>query len=203
MNTMNKTNTPYLNDDRASIGIGAMIVFIALILVAAVASTIIIKTAEELQQRAEATGDDTRDEISGKIQLIMAYVSGETGGGATTVDEITLVVQMAAGSDATLLEDIQWLIVCDDGAGAAEINNGAAETTGVGAAVNARCHSSSRTTPMQHGHQSDSPRPDVGACPPAWSGVCVEVPVTRQSTGTRALHAARVLLARSHLRMGR
>ena len=37
-----------MNDDRASIGIGAMIVFIALILVAAVASTIIIKTAEEL-----------------------------------------------------------------------------------------------------------------------------------------------------------
>lgn len=137
VNTMKNMKTTYKNDDGASIGIGAMIVFIALILVAAVASTIIIKTAEELQQRAEATGDDTRDEISGKIQLIMAYVSGETGGGATTVDEITLVVQMAAGSDATLLEDIQWLIVCDDGAGAAEINNGAAETTGAGAAVNA------------------------------------------------------------------
>ena len=39
--------------DEGSIGIGAMIVFIALILVAAVASTIIIKTAEELQQNAE------------------------------------------------------------------------------------------------------------------------------------------------------
>jgi flagellin FlaB len=137
VNTMNKRNTPYMNDDKASIGIGAMIVFIALILVAAVASTIIIKTAEELQQRAEATGDDTRDEISGKIQLIMAYVSEETGGGATTADEIRLVVQMAAGSDATLLTDIQWLIVCDDGAGSAEINTGAAETTGVGGAVNA------------------------------------------------------------------
>ena len=37
-------------EDEGSIGIGAMIVFIALILVAAVASTIIIKTAEELQQ---------------------------------------------------------------------------------------------------------------------------------------------------------
>ncbi|MEC7142636.1 MAG: hypothetical protein VXW30_03525 [Candidatus Thermoplasmatota archaeon] len=113
-----------MNDDRASIGIGAMIVFIALILVAAVASTIIIKTAEELQQRAEATGDDTRDEISGKIQLVMAYVSAETGGaGVTTVDEITLIVQMAAGSDATLLTDIQWLIVCDNGA-AAQVNTG-------------------------------------------------------------------------------
>ena len=39
-------------DERGSIGIGAMIVFIALILVAAVASTVIIKTAEELQDRA-------------------------------------------------------------------------------------------------------------------------------------------------------
>ena len=120
---MNAIKTQYKNDDGASIGIGAMIVFIALILVAAVASTIIIKTAEELQQRAEATGDDTRDEISGKIQLVMAYVSAETGGGVTTVDEITLIVQMAAGSDATLLTDIQWLIVCDNGA-AAQVNTG-------------------------------------------------------------------------------
>ena len=71
---MNKRDTPYMNDDRASIGIGAMIVFIALILVAAVASTIIIKTAEELQQRAEATGDDTRDEISGKVTIISAHI---------------------------------------------------------------------------------------------------------------------------------
>jgi len=132
---MNKRNTPYMNDDKASIGIGAMIVFIALILVAAVASTIIIKTAEELQQRAEATGDDTRDEISGKIQLVMAYVSAETGGaGVTTVDEITLIVQMAAGSDATLLTDIQWLIVCDNGA-AAQVNTGVLDDGGAPATV--------------------------------------------------------------------
>ena len=132
---MNKRNTPYMNDDKASIGIGAMIVFIALILVAAVASTIIIKTAEELQQRAEATGDDTRDEISGKIQLVMAYVSAETGGaGVTTVDEITLIVQMAAGSDATLLTDIQWLIVCDNGA-SAQVNTGVLDDGGAPATV--------------------------------------------------------------------
>ena len=56
------------NREEGSIGIGAMIVFIALILVAAVASTIIIKTAEELQQNAEQTSSDTRKEISGKIK---------------------------------------------------------------------------------------------------------------------------------------
>jgi archaellin len=51
-----------------------MIVFIALILVAAVASTIIIKTAEELQQNAENTSSDTRNEISGKVTVSDVFV---------------------------------------------------------------------------------------------------------------------------------
>ena len=111
------------DSESGSIGIGAMIIFIALILVAAVASTIIIKTAEELQQRAEATGDDTRDEISGKITLVAAYVSAEDVNVATQADEITLMVQLSAGSDTTLLSSMSWFIVCDGGA-AAEVNEG-------------------------------------------------------------------------------
>ena len=114
----------YLNENESgAIGIGAMIIFIALILVAAVASTIIIKTAEELQQRAEATGDDTRDEISGKITLVAAYVSAEDTAVATQADEITLMVQLSAGSDTTLLSSMSWFIVCDGGT-AAEVNEG-------------------------------------------------------------------------------
>ena len=126
---MNASKTQYKkNDDGASIGIGAMIVFIALILVAAVASTIIIKTAEELQQRAESTGDNTRDELSGKIQIIMAYVSEDDGLAATVdVEEVTLIVQMAAGSDTTLISDISWLIVCNDGTATVDTNTGSLE----------------------------------------------------------------------------
>ena len=99
-----------MNDDRASIGIGAMIVFIALILVAAVASTIIIKTAEELQQRAEATGDDTRDEISGKVTIISAHIDTVGAGATQTVDEIVVIAQMSAGSDSVTADDIEWLL---------------------------------------------------------------------------------------------
>ena len=62
------------DEEIGSIGIGAMIVFIALILVAAVASTIIIKTAEELQQNAEATSQDTREQISGKVSITDVYI---------------------------------------------------------------------------------------------------------------------------------
>jgi flagellin FlaB len=100
-------------DEVAAIGIGAMIVFIALILVAAVASTIIIKTAEELQQRAEKTGDDTRDEISGKLQIISAFVDTAA---ATHVTQVTILGQMSAGSDTVLAGDINWFVVCDGGA---------------------------------------------------------------------------------------
>ena len=64
------------NREEGSIGIGAMIDFIALILVAAVASTIIIKTAEELQQNAESPSDDTMKELSGKISILNMIVNG-------------------------------------------------------------------------------------------------------------------------------
>jgi len=100
------------NDERGSIGIGAMIVFIALILVAAVASTVIIKTAEELQDRAEKTGDDTRDQISGKLIVTDVYVTTAAAG---DIDSLTVIAKLASGSDATLPTAMTYMIVCDNG----------------------------------------------------------------------------------------
>ena len=96
--------------EAGSIGIGAMIVFIALILVAAVASTIIIKTAEELQQNAESTSDDTRKEISGKINVLQILVNGTTT--ADAIDSIIVTAKVASGSMNVMVEDIDWVITC-------------------------------------------------------------------------------------------
>ena len=99
------------NLDEGSIGIGAMIVFIALILVAAVASTIIIKTAEELQQNAESTSDDTRKEISGKISIINMIVNGSDG---TDLDSVIVTAKVASGSTDVLVNNIDFMITCGD-----------------------------------------------------------------------------------------
>ena len=61
----------------AAMGIGAMIVFIALILVAAVASAVIIQTAEKLQQNAQTTGDQTQQQMASKISLLSVVVESE------------------------------------------------------------------------------------------------------------------------------
>ena len=104
--------------EEGSIGIGAMIVFIALILVAAVASTIIITTAEELQQRAEKTADDTRGEISGKINIVDAFVKTNDDSGATeVVASILLIAQLAAGADEVTSNLVTYFITCANTAG--------------------------------------------------------------------------------------
>lgn len=107
------------SDDLASIGIGAMIVFIALILVAAVASAVIIQTGEKLQQNAQQTGSDTQEEIGGKISIITVWVGEQTdcdGDADGAVDAcITLVYELAAGSEPMDENDVVWSISCLQG----------------------------------------------------------------------------------------
>ena len=108
--------TPDRRDTEGSIGIGAMIVFIALILVAAVASTIIIKTAEELQQNAENTSSDTRQQIPGKVSVADVYITTThdplAGGADTDVDTMTVIARVSSGSLNVQEGDITWYVTC-------------------------------------------------------------------------------------------
>ena len=110
------------NEVSGSIGIGAMIVFIALILVAAVASAVIIQTGEKLQQNAQQTGDDTREEIGGKVSIITVWVGDQSDcdGEAAVQDNdkcITLVFELAAGSEPVDETNVLWTIICTNNAG--------------------------------------------------------------------------------------
>jgi len=120
------------NQEEGSIGIGAMIVFIALILVAAVASTIIIKTAEELQQNAESTSDDTRKEISGKVNIIQIIVNGSTN---NDIDSLIVTAKIASGSTDVQVQDIEWAIVCGGSNGFGLITGNLGTTDNAGGTI--------------------------------------------------------------------
>lgn len=122
MNNTNNTNNAQEQDTMAAIGIGAMIVFIALILVAAVAAAVIIQTAEKLQQNAQSTGEDTTDEMSGKIMVQNVFVEepGDPRSAAAGGDDsgsYSLFFRLAAGSDDMADGDILYQISCDSPAG--------------------------------------------------------------------------------------
>jgi flagellin-like protein len=81
--------------DRGQVGIGTLIIFIALVLVAAVAAGVLVNTAGELQSRASDTGEDAQAQVSNQIDVVSA--TGTVSG--SNVTEIVLVVKKSPGSD--------------------------------------------------------------------------------------------------------
>ena len=90
--------------ERGQVGIGTLIVFIALVLVAAIAAGVLINTAGFLQSQAEATGQESTDQVSNNIQLVSASGNGDFGD--QQVEDVTATLQLAPGSDPVRLEEL-------------------------------------------------------------------------------------------------
>ena len=89
---------------KADMGIGTLIIFIAMILVAAIAAGVLIQTATSLQNRALLTGTRTQGQVSTALQYLAVYA--ENGSSPDkTVEDFFINAKLAAGSDAIKLED--------------------------------------------------------------------------------------------------
>ena len=87
----------FLKRDIGSIGIGAMIVFIAMVLVAGIAASVLIQTSIKLEQQAMATGSETTDEVSSGIAVF--DVLGYSASAGVDISKIIIGVRARAGSD--------------------------------------------------------------------------------------------------------
>ena len=86
----------YIHSKRAEMGVGTLIVFIAMLLVAAIAAGVLITTVTSLQQKALTTGQETRGEISTHVNFVEVKGRDGTDG---TVENLTVSAKLAAGSD--------------------------------------------------------------------------------------------------------
>jgi len=96
---------------KAEAGIGTLILFIALILVAAVAAGVLIQTSGSLQSKALATGSKTQTQVS--TQLVVNLMWGENGS-AGNVSRVYAELKLAPGSDAIKLNDTLFEFVLSD-----------------------------------------------------------------------------------------
>ncbi|MEM4267725.1 MAG: archaellin/type IV pilin N-terminal domain-containing protein [Candidatus Woesearchaeota archaeon] len=88
---------------RAEMGVGTLIIFIAMLLVAAVAAGVLIQTAGSLQEKALSTGQQARSQISTNAETIEVSATDGRDGNLTY---FTQYMKLSPGSDPIKLDQV-------------------------------------------------------------------------------------------------
>ncbi|KOX97762.1 archaellin/type IV pilin N-terminal domain-containing protein [Halorubrum tropicale] len=102
-------------EERGQVGIGTLIVFIAMVLVAAIAAGVLINTAGFLQTQAEATGQESTSQVADRLQVVSQSGNVTDVNGSQGVDEIDFVVAKAPGAGSIDLNQTSVEIIGTNG----------------------------------------------------------------------------------------
>ncbi|MXR41837.1 flagellin [Halobaculum sp. WSA2] len=95
-------------EERGQVGIGTLIVFIAMVLVAAIAAGVLINTAGFLQSKSQETGQQSSKQVSDRVQEV-ATVGNVTDSG--TIDIVNVTVTQAPGAGEIDIQNatVTWI----------------------------------------------------------------------------------------------
>ena len=103
------------DDRRGQVGIGTLIVFIAMVLVAAIAAGVLINTAGFLQNQAEDTGTESTEQVADNLNVITEVGKvGADSAGTDQIGEVRIGVQPSAGADDINLAELTVQYVSDN-----------------------------------------------------------------------------------------
>ncbi|GGJ04834.1 flagellin [Halobellus salinus] len=94
--------------DRGQVGIGTLIVFIAMVLVAAIAAGVLVNTAGFLQATAEDTGQESVNQVTNRLDVVSQHGvvnDSDPANYSATIDELRLAVRMSSGSGELALQN--------------------------------------------------------------------------------------------------
>jgi len=92
---------------KGMMGIGALIIFIAIILIAAVAASVLITTGGSLQQKALITGSQTEEAIASGIEAMTVVASDASANSSTphALTDFRVMVRLQSGSQGINLNN--------------------------------------------------------------------------------------------------
>jgi len=95
-------------NERGQVGIGTLIVFIAMVLVAAIAAGVLINTAGFLQSSAEESGQEAGEQVTNRLQVVSVIGEGISN---DAVETVNITVSQAPGAGNINMNSVigQWV----------------------------------------------------------------------------------------------
>jgi archaellin len=106
---------------RGEMGVGLLIIFIAMILVASISAGVLLTTVTSLQTKSLTVGQESLKDISTHLSLIQITGYNGTEG---LLENVSIMSRIAAGSDAINLNDSLLTITLSNATARLEFENG-------------------------------------------------------------------------------